>query len=335
MTDPASGAGHPAPILSGWRYRAVIWSVLLSVVGYLGFALWGGWRNVVAAVTQVGPLGMAAVLCLSLVNYTLRFVRWQLYLRTMGQSVPHWPSFRIYVAGFALTTTPAKAGEALRSVLLKPWAVPYSTSFTAMLSERLSDIAVIVLLALAGLASYPRMATTLVVGAAAVVGGLLLLSNRSLLERAHGWTDGGGMLSRMARHLVHVLLQARICHTPRMLLLANGLGALAWLAEALAFYLVLHWTGAVVGPMFAISFYAMAMLAGALSFMPGGLGGAEATMMVLLKLMGVGTAESIAATVLIRIATLWFAVCLGLFFLLRLQSAHTAAPVAHAHRADG
>jgi uncharacterized protein (TIRG00374 family) len=49
--------------------------------------------------------------------------------------------------------------------------------------------------------------------------------------------------------------------------------------------------------------------------MPGGLGGAEATMITLLLLHGMAMPEAVAATVFIRLATLWFAVFLGLIAL--------------------
>ena len=61
-----------------------------------------------------------------------------------------------------------------------------------------------------------------------------------------------------------------------------------------------------------MSVYALAMLAGALSFLPGGLGGAEAVMVAALTLKGVDQPSAVAATIIIRLATLWFAVALGL-----------------------
>jgi len=148
----------PGPILRGWRYRAVVYSVALSALGYLGFSLWAGWHEVSAAVGKVGLLGILLALSLSLVNYGLRFLRWQAYLRALGHAVRWRPSLRIYLAGFALTTTPGKAGETLRSVLLKPWGMPYSQSLAAFFSERLSDLLGVVLLTLIGycLARFPK-----------------------------------------------------------------------------------------------------------------------------------------------------------------------------------
>ncbi len=41
-------------------FRAVLWSVALAALGYLGLSLWAGWREVVTAVVQVGPLVLLA-----------------------------------------------------------------------------------------------------------------------------------------------------------------------------------------------------------------------------------------------------------------------------------
>lgn len=323
---PAPGADGAMPVLQGWRYRTVVWSVVLSTLAYLVFALWGGggWRSVVDAVDKFGITGISAILLLSLVNYGLRFVRWQLYLQEMRHQVPWWASCRIYIAGFALTTTPARVGQALRSLFLKPRGVPYSDSLTAMLSERISDVLAILLLALAGLAAYPRAQPLIILGAVAVTLVILALSSQKLLETIHASIRGEGRFALVMRKLAKVLVQAGVCHAPRLLMMATCLSLVAWVAEAWSFYLVLQWMGADVGPMLAMSFYAISMLAGALSFMPGGIGGAEATMIALLNLVGVGTTEAIAATVLIRIATLWFAVGLGAFFLVRLTRTESA-----------
>jgi uncharacterized protein (TIRG00374 family) len=94
------------------------------------------------------------------------------------------------------------------------------------------------------------------------------------------------------------------------------LSVAAWSAEGLAFHWILGWMGAEIPLAFSLFVYATAMLAGALSFMPGGLGGAEAVMVALLMWKGMPAADAVAATVLIRLATLWFAVALGSFCLL-------------------
>ncbi|UFI47085.1 lysylphosphatidylglycerol synthase transmembrane domain-containing protein [Pseudomonas savastanoi] len=311
------------PLLSGWRYRAVLLSVVVSALGYLGFSLWGGWQAVSAATGKVGVQGIGLVLLMSAINYALRFGRWQLYLEVLGHPLAWRQSLRIYLAGFALTTTPGKAGEALRGVLLRPLGVPYPQSFAAFFSERLSDLLAIVLLTLFGLSWYPQAQPMIFIGLALVLAGLLVLSQGHLLKRMRGAlpTEKSTRLHRLRRQLFDILLAARQCLHGRVLLTASLLSLLAWSAEALAFYWMLGWMGAQIPLTFAVFTYALAMLAGALSFMPGGLGSAEAVMVGLLMFKGMPGADAIAATLLIRLATLWFAVAIGAVMLSRFNAA--------------
>ncbi len=299
--------------LDGWRLRALILSIVLATAGYLVFALWGGWQEVVVAFVNIGAMGTVIALSMSLVNYGLRFVRWQLYLSRLEYPIAWAPSLRIYLSGFALTTTPGKAGEAFRGVLLKHRGVPFPATFAAFLSERLSDLVAVVLLTLIGLAQYPQARGLVLVGGAGIVLVLVCFSSQSLLIRLFKWSRSrAGRLARLMEHTMTMLIEARRCHQPGLLLVATLLSLLAWGAEALAFYWVLLWLGADVSLPFAMFVYALSMLAGAVSFLPGGLGGAEAVMVSLLVLKGMTMPAAIAATVFIRLATLWFAVAIGL-----------------------
>lgn len=311
MTEPVRGAGSAPSSLHVWGYRAVVWSALLSAVAYLVAALWGG-GGAVDSLQRIGALGVVAALGLSLVNYLLRFVRWQIYLRAMGHSIPAWPSLKIYLAGFALTTTPAKAGEALRGLFLKPLGVPYATSLAAMLSERISDMTAILALSLLGLAAYPGTRFLFAVGICAIAAAYLVIGNRWLAERILSFSSGTGRIARLMKRVHEMLTVARACHVSHILIPATLLSFVAWGAEALAFHLILQRMGVDIGLTLTSSIYGISILAGAASFLPGGLGGTEAAMVALLRTAGVGMAHAISGTLVIRVATLWFAVGLGL-----------------------
>jgi uncharacterized protein (TIRG00374 family) len=103
---------------------------------------------------------------------------------------------------------------------------------------------------------------------------------------------------------------------PGMLLLAVGLGMISWLGEGIGMYLILLGLGVPPGwhtlsvAIFTLSF---SIVIGAASALPGGLGAAEASIAGMLALLLSLSADvSAAATLLIRFATLWFGVALGL-----------------------
>ena len=303
-------------LIAGWRFKALVASVLVAAGGYLLVALYSGWDAVLHAVARIGLGGIAAALCMSLINYLLRFVRWQMYLKALGHKLPWLTHWRIYLSGLALTTTPGKAGEAVRSVFLKRFGVDYTQSLAAMLSERLSDLVAVVILSMVGLSLYPQAHTLVLAASVGVAVGLTLLAQQSWLQRlAQQSANKAGQLWSAVYHGLHLLLQARRCHSAPVLLAATLLSLAAWGSEALAFHWITIWLGLDVSLRFAVFVYAVSMLAGAVSVMPGGLGGAEAAMVALLLFKGAPMADAVAATIIIRLATLWFAVGLGMIAL--------------------
>ncbi|MBQ9259793.1 MAG: flippase-like domain-containing protein [Neisseriaceae bacterium] len=306
-------------ILTEKHLRALIISVLFAVIGYFIFVLLSGWQDVLNAVTRIGLMGIVIALCLSLVNYGLRFIRWQMYLNTMGYNIPFSGSLKIYLSGFALTTTPGKAGEALRGVLLKPLGVPWKICFAALLSERLSDLLAIVLLTLFGLSVFPNARLVVVFSLIFIAVILLILFNKRLLEHYYSNINENTRIKRMIKNILGILLEARRCQTPRLFIITLLLSVIAWGAEAYAFYLMLKLMGFEFTLSLAIFIYAFSTLAGSLSFLPGGLGGIEAVMFGLLIFYQMPHADATAMTVVLRLVTLWFAVIIGLMALMRID----------------
>lgn len=301
-----------------WQLNAVYVSVILTVVVYVGLSVYAGWQDVWRVIQQVGVWGLLVALVLSLLNYGLRFGRWQYYLVHLGYRVPLCSSWYIYLSGFALTTTPAKAGEMVRSIFLNKHGVPASASLAAFVSERLSDLLAIILLSCIGLMSHPNMRLPVGMAMALLCIIWFMLMYRPILGWLHRIAaKQSGRFHQMVMKFSNIVEHIQRCHGMGALLMTTVVSVVAWGMEAWAFHLVLQWCGFDVGMNFAFFVYAMSMLVGALSFLPGGLGGAEATMISLLMLKGVDTHTALAVTLFIRLTTLWFAVVLGLMALMQ------------------
>ena len=99
--------------------RQFVIVIVLSAAFYGAWAAYGGIGELWASVKLLGWTGWAIILGLSLANYLIRFVRWEIYLRQLGNRVPFLANLSVYLAGFGFTTTPGKVGEAVRTVYLK------------------------------------------------------------------------------------------------------------------------------------------------------------------------------------------------------------------------
>jgi len=99
---------------------------------------------------------------------------------------------------------------------------------------------------------------------------------------------------------------------PKVILPALGLSLIGWTAEGYALYLLLTWMGADIGMAAATVVFIFSTLAGGMTGAPGGVGGAEAAMLVMLSAQAVPMAIALPAMIIIRVTTLWFAILVGL-----------------------
>lgn len=296
--------------MSPHHRRALTLSIGLAALLYLGFVLFADHEAVFAALRRVGLPTLIAIFALSLVNYLLRFWRWQRYIAAFGHVLPWWRHFLYYLAGFTLTVTPGKAGEAVRSLYLHQYGVTYAQSLAALFVERLLDVLAMSLLALLILLARPDYAWLVAIAWGVTLGLGWLVTRPWLPEQLRVWGRGhryGQQFGQLAR----LLDSAAVLLRPGYLLFGLSLGVLSWGLEGLSLYLIAQEVGVGVSLEMGIGIYAIAVLAGALSFLPGGLGSTEAVMGVLLVAFGADSASAVAITLLCRIATLWFAVALG------------------------
>jgi glycosyltransferase 2 family protein len=303
--------------------RTLALAAAAGALFYVGFAAYSGLNKVVdslrayAYVTALGALGLAAL------NYLLRFVKWELYLRRLGVRIPLSDSFGIFLSGFSLTVTPGKVGEVLKSYLLREaHGVPMARTAPIVVAERLTDLIALASLGLIGvgaLAGGERVAWA----ALGLVGvAVACVASEKL---AHAVIDLVGAVpgvGRLAPKLREFYAATRVLLAPAPLVVTTLLSVAAWLCECVAFWLVLRgFDGASASLKLCTFIYATMTVAGALSFLPGGLGVQEIGMVKLLvaQARGVSAATAAAATFVTRLCTLWFAVLIGVVALVVMQ----------------
>jgi uncharacterized protein (TIRG00374 family) len=293
--------------------RPLLWSVIVAVVVYGGFVIFSDLGAVGASAAKLGVIGWITILSLSLANYVLRFVRWEHYLHLMNHSVPPLLSLVYYFGGFAFATTPGKAGEAIRSFYLKRHGVPYVQSLAAFFTERFVDLVAMIVLSLVAALSFPAYRWPVVIITLVIIVLLPLIHAKGF----HAFLDKQRTRLRSERlrvigsHLLALLRSASRLLKSGPLYVGLLLSVVAWGAEGVAFHVILDALGIQTSLLLAVGIYSISILSGALSFIPGGLGSTEAIMVLLLKLSGSDMPSAIAATLICRLSTLWFAVGIG------------------------
>lgn len=256
---------------------------------------------------------LVPVLSLSLVNYALRFVRWEVYLGRLDVRLPRSRSLAVFLAGFLLSVTPGKAGE-----LGKAWLVrelgggPALKVLPAILAERVTDLLGVLLLIAVGALPFPGGPWIAAAGLAGVAVAVAAITWRRVAELLFRVLARLPVAGPRVPHLVEIYDRLRSLLSPGLLLFALVLSVVAWGAEGVGFFLVVREYAPRAGLLPAIFNYTGSTFLGGLSMLPGGLGAAEGTLAALLHSQGLDTADAGSVTLVIRAATLWFAVLLGL-----------------------
>jgi uncharacterized protein (TIRG00374 family) len=308
--------GTPSPSASSAQnLRRVLFVMLAAVVVYGAFAVVKGLDKMAGALDRYAWITFLAACGLAFGNYVLRYMKWEFYLARQNiRGVGRVDSFLIFLSGFTLTVTPGKVGEAFKSVVLfETHQVPIPTTVPIVIAERLTDLIGIVLLILLGAAGFSGGFFWAGIGAIVVSITLAVLSSRTLslgsitlMEKLPGPFQRIGPKVRQAYESLAVMVK------PRNLLFPTVLSVAAWALECLALWVIVRGFGAVADLRICFFFYATSTLAGALVPVPGGLGVTEGIM--LKQLEEIGKIEAAAATgsmILVRFATLWFAVAVG------------------------
>lgn len=290
--------------------------VACGVALYVFLSIGTDARRVAAALGQYRWSNFAIACALAAGNYLLRFARWELYLRRLEVRIPLGESLLVFLAGFSLTVTPGKLGEAVKALLLRQSrGIPAARTASTVVAERLTDLLALLALAMIGAAAFPIDRRILIAGGAVMLGGAAavlaepiarpLLRALGRVRRLRGFA---GKLEELRSATASLL-------APAPFAAGLALALAAWWLECVALQVVVAgFTGAAIDLQAATLIYALTTIAGALSFLPGGLGVTEAGMLALLAKVGTGlsAATAAAATFVTRAATLWFAVVLGL-----------------------
>lgn len=295
-------------------------AVVLTVLIFLLLGLYADLGQVRASLFSFQWLFLPLILGLAMLNYFLRFFKWDSYLRALNVSLSRRESLGIFFAGLAMSVTPAKFGEVLKSFLIKQrCGEPVSRTAPIVFAERVTDFVALVVLALVGVASFQYGRSVVLVGLCLILICLGLIFQRRIWNRCIRIVGGIPRISKWAGRMSTAYESTLQLLKPKQLLVATGLSLPAWLAEGFGCYLVFRGLNVQVSSSFAVFLYSVSTLIGALTMLPGGIGGTEGSLAALAVMQGVSKPLAVSATFLIRLCTLWFAVLLGVAMLIWFQ----------------
>lgn len=296
--------------------KKILISVAFGALVFLGFSIYADFDNLIRTFGEFSWIYFPLILALSFGNYIIRYYKWEYYRKLLNIDLKPKASFLIFMATFVMSVTPGKMGELLKSYLVREEnGTPISRSAPIILAERLTDFISVVLLCIAGAFVF-NYGKGIIIGVGLFfLSGVMLISSRKLSMKVISYLEKVKLLSRFAHKFHEAYESIYTLVKIKPLIIATVVSAAAWFCECLGLYVILRVYSSIshinVSLMSAVFIYGFSTIVGSIAMLPGGLGVTEASLTGLMVLMKIPKDVSVASTFIIRVATLWFAVLIG------------------------
>ena len=241
------------------------------------------------------------------------FTRWNLLLKNSNIHVPVKDNLKIYLSGFALSITPGKVGELIKSQLLKnKFGIPREKTAPIVLVEQLYNIIGIIGVSILGLWYFEFGAHIILIAASLLVIILILISSKRLFEKFLTLLSRIKFLSQYTSAFSNSYDVLRKSTRGWVVVYATILSIVFWLVESVIAYFVLLSFGVNhIEFLSVITTYTSSIILGVASFLPLGIGVVEGSLAGFFTLQGVDVSVALTLVIFIRIFTRWIAVSVG------------------------
>ena len=309
--------------------RNLVLALALGAAVYLILAILSDLDKLTAALDSFDYALIPAILGLVTLSSVGRFFRWMYYLRVLKVSVPTGINAAIFASGLSMTISPGTLGEVLKSVFVRRVSgAPIARTAPAVVAERATDGTGMVLWGFLGAFALKLPPWTMLMFLAVAVFGIAVLRSKRLSLAAERILSKLPLVNRFAPHLRDFHGASNELLAPGPLVAGTVISFFSWGLECTGVYLCAVGLG-VDRPFLLIVFvFAVSSLIGVVSMLPGGIGAVEAGLYgQFVAVANLSTGLAGALTLVIRLATLWFATLLGICGLLLVRRLLGDAPL--------
>ena len=241
------------------------------------------------------------------------FIKWYFLLKNCEIEIPLAKSITVFLSGMAFDITPGQIGALMKSQILKTSSnIPRTKTAPIVLVEKVYDLigailASIIGIIILGLDTYLIIIVILVLATI-----FFFMYYRPAAELFFNLITKIKFFSKYVENLseFHEIIQKST--NVKVATICIILAVTYWFLISVAvYYTLIAFDIDVLDYFKVLSIYATSSLLGAISFIPGGIGITEGTLAGLLTLEGIGVSTALILSVMIRIVTLWYLICIG------------------------
>ena len=291
----------------------IIWVVIASVGLYGVFLFFSDFNIISEQISNFKYEFLPLILLLVSISWTPLLVRWQILLKKNDINIPIKKSFLLFLGGMSMSITPGHVGELIKSQLMKTiYNIPRTKTAPIIFVEKFYDLTGAIIASIIGIIILGMDASLILISVSILIVIIFLIYYRPIFEFILKRVTKTKFFSKYSENLSDSYEIVRNSTTPQISSISFGLSVLYWIIISVAVHFILLSFGIEsISILKTISIYSSSVVIGAISFIPGGLGITEGSLIGLFSLEGIDVSLALILSVMIRILTMWYSVSIG------------------------
>ena len=298
-------------------YRNFLLVVVSMVVLYIVFLIVSDFNVVYEKIFDFKTDYLPIILLLAPLSWVIVFFRWHFLLKNSNIIIPKKENFKIYMAGFAMSVTPGKVGELIKSQFLKSkYGVSRKNTLPIIISEYFYHMVGVLAVSILGVYYFEFSLYVIILTSALIITTLTIISSETFFKKFLNLISKRNFLKKYVSPISdsHIILKKST--RGKIFIISSGLSIAFWLTEVLIVYFVFLSFNILNFEFFKIAaIYTTSLILGMLSFLPMGVGVVEGSLAGFLNYEGIDISIALTLVILIRIFTRWYGVIVGLIFM--------------------
>jgi len=300
--------------------KKIFISIIFGLIIFAGLSIYSDFNKITKIFLNFNYKYIPIILMLTPINLYFRYIKWNYYLKKVNICISRKDNMLIFASALAMTVTPGKIGELLKSYLIKErYNIPISQTVPLVMTERLTDVFSMVILASFGALTYNYGRRVLLLITLCILIFVCIVQSPKIIDKI---INSLGKIKFIKKYLVNIKNFYRntyIILKIKPLLFAIIIGIFSWSFEGIMIFFILKAMNTEILLLTSIFIFSFSSVVGAISMLPGGLFIAEGSMFSLLLLKGIPKDIAIVTTIITRFSTLWLGVLIGIIALFFVQ----------------
>ena len=240
-------------------------------------------------------------------------VKWHFLLKNCEIDIPLRKSIAVFFAGVAFEITPGQIGTLIKSQILKTSSnIPRTKTVPIIVVEKVYDLIGAILASIIGIIILGMDFYLIIIAILALTVIFFFMFYRPASEIFFKRITKTKFFSKYVDNMseFHTIVQKST--NVKAATVCILLGVTYWfIISTAAYYILMAFDVNVLDYLTVLAIYTTSILLGAISFVPAGIGVAEGSIAGLFTLNGIDVSTALILSVMIRVLTLWFSVCVG------------------------